>query len=134
MKVGFRVILALVVAALAAGCWDASPTRPRGLPPIERNEPQPGDPPVVWVSGTLDSVSDEALLVRDEEGPRVHVERFAAGATRFLRPRAGEWRELTARKVSALESGDLVCVEAILDSGAFLAVRVFLGAECGPAP
>lgn len=105
--------------------------RPRQIPALEQHPPGPGDPPVVWLTGTLEEVGDSAVVIREGEGPSISLGRFAAGATRFLRLRGGEWREAPAR---AAEAGQAVCVEALLDGDTFLALRVFLGSDCGPIP
>ena len=102
------------------------------VPPIRRTEPEAGDPPLVWVEGTLETVEDDRLVVRDGEGPRVTVQRFAGGATRFLRPGGDEWTELEGEELGDVRGGEEACVEALLDGETFLAVRVFLGAACGP--
>jgi hypothetical protein len=132
-----RGIGLLAVGAAAAFSLDRLVLRPSAsegaAPPVTRSEPGPGDPPVVWLDGTLESISDSEVAVREGQGPRISLERLAAGATRFLRQDGSAWRELSADEVAGLEAGGDACVEALLDGDTFLALRVFLGAGCGPA-
>ena len=97
---------------------------------IPETEPQPGDPPLVWLEGRLEEVGERGFVIREGEGPRIEVERFAGSATRFYHLVEGRWLELAAG-VDVPPGGE-ACVEALLDAEAFLAVRVFLGAGCGP--
>ena len=97
---------------------------------IPENEPRPGDPPLVWLEGELQALRDTELVLQDGEAEPIEVQRFAGTATRFCAIARGTWQELTA--TTGVEPGDDVCVEALLDGEAFLAVRVFLGRGCGP--
>ena len=103
-----------------------------GSPPIERTEPNEGDPPLVWVDGSLDEIGEDRLVLAEGEGPRITVERFAGEATRFFRPDAGSWRELEPAEVEGVETGEDACIEALVDGEAFLAIRVFLERMCAP--
>jgi hypothetical protein len=129
----FRASVALLVLALGSASCE-SPTAPSGesLPAVEQSEPGPGEPPVLWLGGVLEEISDTQLAVREGEGPRLVLERFAGGATTFFQAEGGTWRPLSEEEAGLLEVGQRVCVEAILDEGAFLALRVFLGSGCGP--
>lgn len=128
-------LLAAVVGLVAGGAIALTVLAPEPVeraerpPDIEQNVPGPGDPPVVWLTGTLESVTETELTLREGEGPAIRLERFAAGATRFLRLREGGWEE-----VAGGGAGDPACVETLLDGETFLALRVFLGAGCGPLP
>jgi hypothetical protein len=102
-------------------------------PPIERTEPMPGDPPLVWIGGSLNDVGESQLVLQEGDGPSVTIERFGGDATRFLRPADGDWRELSSEEISAIPSGEEACIEALADGDAFLAVRVFLERTCAPA-
>lgn len=130
---GWVVLIALGAAgAVAAERVLVSPSISQGGAPVPETEPGPGDPPVVWVDGTLDAASSEELVVQEGDGPRIDIERFAAGATSFFERRGTGWTELVESEAASLPVGDEVCVEALLDEGRFLALRVFLGADCGP--
>jgi hypothetical protein len=133
-----RLILGLVLIAVgAAGAVAAdrlvlgSPDDPVRTSAVPETEPREGDPPLVWVEGRLEDVTDRSLVLREGEGPQIEVERFAGGATRVYRFRDGSWRQLNP--AALIEPGQEACVEALLDEGAFLAVAVFLGTGCGPA-
>ena len=105
-----------------------------GLPPAERTEPGAGDRPLVWLDGTLEELGESQLGLRAGEGELVRLQRLAEGATAFLRPHPDGWVELLPGEVDLLEAGvDAACVEALLDGRTLLALRVFLGAECGPS-
>ena len=128
------VVSAAAVLVLAAACGETPPTPRETVPPASPNEPGPGDPPVVWLSGTLEDVQEGRLALREGgRGPRVELQRLAQGATAFYLLRDGSWEELAPEEVELLEVGQRVCVEALLDESAFLALRVFLGAGCGPS-
>jgi hypothetical protein len=133
----FRALMLLAVGAAAAFGVERLVLRPAvstGSPaPVPRSEPGPGDPPVVWLQGTLESITEADLAIREGQGPRIPIERFAAGATAFLQRDGGGWRELAEAEIDALEAGTRACVETLLDGGTFLALRVFLAADCGPS-
>jgi len=130
------VLAAALVVALGA-CRSPEPAPPGPtLPGVTQNEPGPGDPPVVWIAGTLEVVEPGHLAIREgsqSEGPRIRLERLAEGATDFYRLDGEAWRELPAEEVDLLEVGERACVETLLDGQTFLALRVFLGASCGPS-
>jgi hypothetical protein len=132
-----RALLLIAVGAAVAVSADRLVLRPttseEAPPPVSETEPGPGDPPLVWLDGTIETISDSALAVREGQGPRIRVERFAAGATTFLRQDGDGWSELSTGEVEALEAGQQACVEALLDGETFLALRVFVGTGCGPA-
>lgn len=120
--------------AIAADRFFLEETAPaRAVPPVSNSEPGPGDPPVVWLDGDLDRIGESELLLQVGQNRRIRVERFAAGATRFLRLDDEGWVELTAEEIAALRPGKRACLETLLDGRTFLAVRVFLSAACGPA-
>ena len=131
-----RGLVLLAVGAAAAFGVERLVLRPAvstvAPAPVPRSEPGPGDPPVVWLQGTLESITEADLALREGQGPRIPIERFAAGATSFLRQDDGGWQELTEGEIEALEAGTRACVETLLDGGTFLALRVFLAAGCGP--
>jgi hypothetical protein len=132
-----RALLLLAFGAAAAIAVDRlvlEDTAPaRSVPPVSGSESGPGDPPVVWLDGNLDRIDDSELLVQVGRGPQITVERFAAGATSFMRLDGDEWVELTTEEIDAIRPGAGACLETLLDGRTFLAIRVFLSAGCGPA-
>jgi hypothetical protein len=131
---------ALFAAALSLATVSCRTSEPpasgRILPTVSQNEPGPGDPPIVWIAGTVEVLEQGHLAVREGspgEGPRIRLERLAEGATDFYRLERQGWRELSAEEVDLLDVGDRACVEALLDGRTFLALRVFLGSSCGPS-
>ena len=104
------------------------------VPVVSGNLPDdPGDPPVVWLEGEIEGLDGAQLSLREGEGPSIDIRRFEEGATHFLRLREGQWRELTTAEVGELQAGQEACVETLLDGRTFFALRVFVGARCGPA-
>jgi hypothetical protein len=101
-------------------------------PPVTGSRPAPGSPPLVWLEGTMEEVSEGSLSVREGQGAVVQLERAVAGATRVFRLEDQEWAVLTDQEAAGVEAGQHVCVEALLDGGTLLALRVFLEAGCGP--
>jgi hypothetical protein len=102
-------------------------------PPVTGSDPAPGSPPLVWLEGTMEEVSEGSLSVREGQGAVVELERAAAGATRVFRLEDQGWAKLPDHEAAGVEAGQQVCVEALLDGGTLLALRVFLEAGCGPA-
>jgi hypothetical protein len=128
--------LAAILAIAPAACRSPEPATPaRTLPPISQNEPGEGDPPIVWIGGTLEVLEQGQLAIREGtegQGPRIRLERLAEGATGFYRLEGEAWQELSSEEVDLLQVGERACVEVLLDGRTFLALRVFLGSSCGP--
>jgi hypothetical protein len=131
------LVLAAALAVALGACRSPEPAPPGPtLPGVTQNEPGAGDPPVVWVAGTLEVLEPGHLAIREgsrSEGPRIRLERLAEGATDFYRLDGEVWRELSTEQVDLLEVGERACVEALLDGQTFLALRVFLDSSCGPS-
>lgn len=83
----------------------------------------------MWVGGALQQLGPGRLAVKETSGTVVSVERLGAGATAFFRVSGGRWRQSTAPPSAG---GMPVCVEAAVAGSRYLALRVFLGAPCGP--
>lgn len=133
----FRAVLLIAVAAAAAVTVDRLVLNPAptlsGAPGVARSDPAPGSPPLVWLDGTLEQIGQGSLAIREGEGSRVDLERAAAGGTRFFRLDGDRWGVLSEEDAEAVDAGQRVCVEALLDGRNLLALRVFLGAGCGPS-
>ena len=56
--------------------------------------------------------------------------RLGQDATAFFRATGDAWDRVEG---SAVGKGEQACVETLLDGANLLALRVFLGADCGPA-
>ena len=102
-------------------------------PAASDTRPEPGDPPLVWVEGTIEQLEESRLEIREGEGEALTLERLAAGATTFLRADGDVWRELGPDEVAALRAGETACVETLLDGRTLLALHVYLGTQCGPS-
>jgi hypothetical protein len=87
-------------------------------------------PPLVWVGGTLSAVAGDHLELREALGSTVNVKRLAEGATVFYRISGRRWRSLGPSE--PVEPGPEACVESLKSGSNLLALRVFLGADCGP--
>jgi hypothetical protein len=104
------------------------------LPPFPTTSSQsstPNEPPLVWVGGTLAEANADRLLVRDSLGSPIRLLRLAGGATAFFKVVGSRWQRLSERE--PIPTGGLACVETLMDGANLLALRVFLGATCGPA-
>ena len=138
----FRVLLIFALGgAVALGAQyalreqDATQApRSQQEPTISTNLPgSPTDPPVVWLEGVIEEVDSSGLSLREGEGPTIEIRRFQEGATDFLRLVNGAWREVPDAEVEGVAAGGQACVETLLDGRTFFALRIFLGARCGPA-
>ena len=99
-----------------------------GVPlPRVRTVP-PDSPPLIWVGGRLAGVAPERLEVLEASGPTIVLQRLGAGATAFFRAEDGAWRRADPPEAP----GEQACIETLMDGRTLLAIRVFLGADCGP--
>jgi len=101
------------------------------VPSVTERSLAPSEPPLIWIGGTLSDVTSGRLQIRDSLGSLIVVRRLGAGATAFFRVSAGRWQRLS--ETAGIERGGLVCAETLMDGANLLALRVFLGAACGPA-
>ncbi|HEV2906094.1 MAG TPA: hypothetical protein VGZ50_02095 [Actinomycetota bacterium] len=134
----FPLIPALAIAvAVGAGylaLQDGTEITSGSVTGVPQVPPQPGGPPVVWVSGSLEEIAASFLMIREGEGASIRLHRLAAGASRFFRVKDGRWQELPPEEADQVQAGERACAEALLDGTTFVALRVFLGASgCGPA-
>ena len=106
---------------------------PTTLPPVPSAPDQslgPNQPPIVWVGGELTEVRADRLELREAIGSVLTLRRLGGGATSFYRATAGSWEQID--RASDVEAGMKACVETLIDGQNLLALRVFLGADCGP--
>ena len=129
--------LALAVIMLASACRSSSPPAPTGpshlppIPPLPAQSLGPSQPPLIWVGGTLTAVTADRLEITEPFGSVVRLARLGNGATAFFEVQAGAWQRLAA--TTPVATGASVCAQTLMDGSNLLALRVFLGAECGPA-
>ena len=83
------------------------------------------------MSGTLTSVTAERVEVRGPTGSILDLLRIGAEGTAFFRASGGTWHRLAAE--APVRAGQEACVETVMDGESLLALRVFLGAGCGPS-
>ena len=130
------VVMALTLGMLGPACRSSAPAAPAisALPPIPSLPAQslgPSQPPLIWVGGTLTSVTTDRLEVTEAVGSVVRLKRLGNGATAFFEVQAGAWHRLAA--TTPIGTRTEVCAETLMDGTNLLALRVFLGADCGPA-
>jgi hypothetical protein len=106
---------------------------PTFLPPLPTGsaEAGPGQPPIIWVGGTIIEVAVDRLVLQEALGPTVTLKRLGRGATAFYRASSSRWERLSSPV--RIGTGEEACVETALEGRNLLALRVFLGAACGPA-
>ncbi len=127
----------LAAALLLGACRNAGSTLPSGrspFPPVPSLAAQslgPSQPPLIWLGGTLTAVTADHLEITEAFGSVVRLARLGDGATAFFQVQAGAWHRLDA--TTPIGTGAAVCAETLMDGTNLLALRVFLGAECGPA-
>ena len=140
----------LALAVLVTGCpgspgpaastpWLSGPegsgtAGPSILPPIPSSSGGnlgPDQPPIGGVGGEVRTVKADRLELREAVGSVVTLRLLAGDATSFLRISAGTW--LRADRRADVEVGMKACVETLMDGQTLLALRVFLGADCGPS-
>lgn len=105
-----------------------------GLPPVPSEPPGTvgrSEPPLVWIGGTLTGLTFDRMEIREGLGQLVTIRRLGEGTTRFFQVQGGRWVQLGAG--ANIPSGGALCVETLNDGNTLLALRVFLGATCGPA-
>jgi hypothetical protein len=103
-------------------------------PPVPSGPQQsggPSQPPVVWIGGTLTEVDRDRVVVQEAFGAVVTLQQLGRGATAFFEVAGDAWARVSSP--TSVEPGGPVCVETLLDGETLLALRVFLGASCGPA-
>ena len=125
------------MAVLAPACRSSAPPAPVGpspLPPVPALPAQslgPSQPPLIWVGGTLTAVTPNHVDVTEPFGSVVRLARLGEGATTFFEVQGGVWNRLDA--TTPISTGSAVCAQTLMDGSNLLALRVFLGAGCGPA-
>jgi hypothetical protein len=84
----------------------------------------------VWVGGALSALRSDRLELKEPFGSVVILHRLAGNATTFFEVRDGAWEQVDPQ---AARVGSRACVETLMNGKVLLALRVFVGAECGPA-
>lgn len=100
------------------------------LPPIPPESAGGAQSPVVWVGGVLARITDRQLVIEEALGSEIALVRLGQNATAFLEPVDGAWERVDPE--TGIRRRAQVCVETLLDGHNLLALRVFLGADCGP--
>jgi hypothetical protein len=85
---------------------------------------------VTWLSGTIQDATTQAFRLRQGDGALVTVQRLAGSGTKLFRVSGSTWEQLASG--STVRNGQSACIETLLDGSNLVALRVFLGAGCGP--
>jgi hypothetical protein len=101
------------------------------VPTSAARSPTPNEPPIIWIGGTLSSIDPSRLQLRDSLGTLITVRRLGAGATEFFTVSGSQW--IKVPDTVPIQPSGSACVETLMDGSNLLALRVFLGATCGPA-
>jgi hypothetical protein len=131
-----RLLAGLATAVTLAACWgpDRAPASGgNGLPPVPSFPGQtggPDQPPVIWIGGAVVKVTAGQIEIREDSGSVVVLQRLGREATGLFRVSGETWERLPPG--SAVAAGEKACVETLMDGSTLLALRVFLGARCGP--
>ena len=86
----------------------------------------------MWVGGELTGLKPGRLQLKELFGSVLTLRRLGGDATTFFRVSEGIWQR--ADPGTEAKVGTKVCVETLMDGKTLLALRVFLGADCGPSP
>jgi hypothetical protein len=130
------IALTLALAALSLPACDLlsgnDTPSPSILPSADDRSPVAGQPPIAWIAGHLQAIAENRVTLRDRSDAVVQLQRLSGGTTRFLAPEGSGWRDLGADEVGTVEAGRKACAEVLLDGQSFVALRIFLDADCGP--
>jgi hypothetical protein len=85
----------------------------------------------VWVGGELTGLKPGRLELKEAFGSVVTLRRLGGDATSFFRVSGGTWQRADPKTEAKV--GTKACVETLMDGRTLLALRVFLGADCGPS-
>jgi hypothetical protein len=123
----------LLACVLLGACSKGSgnPARVPPAPPTPKQRLDPSAPPVVYIGGTLTDVAADRVEVREPSGRVLAMQRLAQGSTAFFRVSGNAWVQLATE--AEVPTGQPACVETLMDGSNLLALRVFLGADCGPS-
>ncbi len=140
MPVTGRFVLprALAFATLLVTCAACKDLTGGGSPqgPVPPPPPTPsqnlgsGSPPVVWLGGTLESIGNDRIVLRQGDGSQASLQRLADSATKFLRVSGDAWKAFVPPTGGA--DGRRACVETLMDGTNLVAIRVFVDVGCGP--
>jgi len=120
----------LVGVGCSSNTHDRSVARIPPPPATPRQSLGSDEPPVIWLGGTLLDVAADHLDLQEDSGSVATVQRLAEGATGFFRVSGTAWVKLAPS--AQIPAGQRACIETLMDGTDLLAIRVFLGAGCGP--
>jgi len=109
-------------------------TAPSTLPAIPSSSGRnlgPNQPPIVWIGGRLTESRADRLELKESFGSVVTLRLLGGNASAFFRVSGGAWQAADPRAV--VTAGAKACVETLMNGRTLLALRVFLGADCGPS-
>jgi hypothetical protein len=127
---GAVTLTVLVAAGCTSNARDQTAARVPLPPPTPRQTLGASEPPVIWLGGILRDVTVDHLLLQEDSGSVATLQRLAEGATGFYRVAGSSWAKLAPS--AQIPAGQRACIETLMDGTNLLAIRVFLGAGCGP--
>jgi hypothetical protein len=128
-----RAVAVAAIVASSAACAQPGAESQGGVPPPPRTPDQnlgSNSPPVVWLGGSLVSVTPDRIGLRQADGSDAKLQRLAGSATRFLRVEGDAWKAFVPAGGEAV--GHPACIETLMDGSNLVAIRVFLDSGCGP--
>jgi hypothetical protein len=82
------------------------------------------------VGGELTQLKADRLELKEAFGSVLTLRRLGRNATTFYRVSNGEWERVD--QATDVKTGTSACVETLMNGQTLLALRVFLGGDCGP--
>jgi len=82
------------------------------------------------VGGELTQLNADRLELRETFGSVLTLRRLGGNATTFYRVSNGGWDRV--ERAGDVKIGTKACVETLMAGQTLLALRVFLGGDCGP--
>ena len=137
---GRRTIRALTLAALvcvaatAGSCpADGGPASSGRVPPPPSTPTQSlgaDSPPVVWLGGTIVEARADRIRLQQGDGSIAALQRLPGSATKVFEIAGDAWAPVAPG--ARVDGGKPACIETLMDGTNLVAIRVFLGAGCGP--
>lgn len=84
----------------------------------------------MWIGGKVTGLKVDRLELKEAFGSVVTLRLLGGNASAFFRVSGGAWLRAPRTEATA---GTKACVETLMNGRTLLALRVFLGADCGPS-
>jgi hypothetical protein len=124
-------LLLLTCAACKELGGSSAPQGPVPPPPATPDQNLgSGSPPVVWLGGTLESIANDHIVLKQGDGSEASLQRLADSATKFLHVSGDAWKQFVPPAGDA--NSRRACIETLMDGTNLVAIRVFVDVGCGP--